>query len=135
MADISVTPASVQPAAGSVSKRGIAGEAINAGQSVFEAADGDIELCENDQAALEAAAVGIALNDAAAGQPIEYNITGDVTFNAVLAAGQIYIVGAAPGGIAPEADAVAGEFVTVLGVGTSTTNLKMGILQSGVAHA
>jgi len=135
MVDIVVTAASVQPAAGSVSKRGIAGEALTAGMGVFKAVDGDIEAAENDLTAADAAGIGIALNDAALGQPIEYVITGDVIFNAVLAAGQVYIVGAAPGGIAPEADAVAGEFVTVLGVGTSTTNLKLGILQSGVAHA
>ncbi len=135
MTDISVTAANVLPAAGAVSKNGIAGEAITAGQSVFEAADGDLELCENDQAAIDAACVGVALNDAAVGQQVNYAITGDVTFNAVLAAGETYIVGAAPGGIAPEVDAVAGEFVTIIGVGTSTTNLKLGILQSGVAHA
>lgn len=135
MTDISVTAASVQPGAGAITKRGICGEAISAGQSVFEAADGDIELCENDQTVVEAASRGISLNDGAAGQPIEYQTDGEITFNAVLAAGAVYIVGAAPGGIAPEADAVSGEFVTVLGVGLSTTSMKLGILQSGVAHA
>lgn len=135
MADISVTAASVVPGSGAITKNGIAGIAITAGDSVYPAADGDIELCENDQTVVEAAARGIALNDAAVGQHIAYAVGGEVTFNAVLAAGQVYIVGAAPGGIAPESDAVAGEFVTILGVGVSTTSLKMGILQSGVAHA
>ncbi len=135
MTDISVTASSVKPTASTVTKKGIAGEAIDAGQSVFVATDGGIELCENDQAAADAACKGVALNDAAADQPIEYAVSGDLTFNAVIAAGQVYIVGAAPGGIAPEVDAVAGEFVTVIGVGTSTTNLKLGLLQSGVAHA
>lgn len=135
MADIAVTAASVKPGASAVTKNGIAGEAISAGQSVFKAADQTIQLCENDQAAIDAACVGVALNDAAVDQPVSYAVTGEITFNAVLAAGQVYIVGAAPGGIAPEADAVAGEFVTVVGVGLSTTSMKMGLLQSGVAHA
>lgn len=135
MADIVVTAASVVPGSGAIVKNGIAGEAITAGQSVFEATDGDIELAEFDTVVADAAAVGIALNDAAVGQHITYAIGGNVTFNAVLAAGQVYIVGAAPGGIAPEVDAAAGNFVSVLGVGLSTTSLKMGILHSGVAHA
>jgi hypothetical protein len=54
---------------------------------------------------------------------------------AILSIGETYIVGAAAGGIAPEADAVAGNFVTILGVATTSNLLKMGILQSGVAHA
>ena len=53
----------------------------------------------------------------------------------ILAIGQVYIVGAAAGGIAPEADAAVGNFVTVLGVATTTSNLKLGLLISGVAHA
>ena len=136
MADLVVTAASVQPGAGAATKKGTAGEAITAGQAVFKAADNTIQLAENDQTVDEAAIVGVAVNSAeAAGQPVEYVITGEVTFNAVIAAGQVYIVGAAPGGIAPEADAITGEFVSVVGVGVSTTSIKLGILQSGVAHA
>lgn len=135
MADLTVIAANVKPGTDTVTKRGIAGEAINAGESVFVAADGGIELCENDQAALDAACVGVSLNDAAADQPIEYGFSGTVNMGAILAIGQVYIVGAAPGGIAPEGDAVATEFVTVVGVATTTSLLKLGILQSGVAHA
>lgn len=135
MADLTVVASNVKPGTDTVTKRGIAGEAISAGQSVFKAADGGIELCENDQAALDAACIGLSLNDAAVDQPIEYGVTGDVDMGAILAIGQTYIVGAAPGGIAPEGDAVAGEFVTVIGVATTTNLLKLGLLQSGVAHA
>ena len=135
MADITVVAANVKPAASTVTKKGIAGEAISAGQSIFKAADGGIELCENDQAALDAACIGVALNDAAVDQPIEFAITGDVNMGAIMTIGETYVVGAAPGGIAPEVDVTAGEFLTVIGVATTTSNLKLGILQSGVAHA
>lgn len=135
MVDLVVVAANVKPAAGGVVKNGIAGEAITAGQSVFKATDGQIELAEHDLTAADAAAIGIALNDAALDQHITYVITGDVNMGVILAVGQTYIVGAAAGGIAPEADAGVGDFVTVLGVATTTSNLKMGILQSGVAHA
>ncbi len=135
MADLVVVAANVKPAASAVTKRGIAGEGISAGQGVFKAADGQIELAEKDLTVTDAAAIGVSLNDAALDQPVEYAITGDVDMGAILAIGQVYIVGAAAGGIAPEADAAAGHFVTVLGVATTVNNLKLGILQSGVAHA
>jgi hypothetical protein len=135
MVDLTVVAANVKPGSDAVTKTGIAGEAISAGQSIFPAADGEIELAEKDQAAAEAASTGIALNDAAVLQPITYIITGTIDMGAILAIGETYIVGAGPGGIAPEADAGVGDFVTILGVAISANNLKIGILQSGVAHA
>lgn len=135
MADLVVVATNVKPGASAVTKRAIAGEAITAGQGVFIAVDGQIELAEKDLTAADAAAVGISLNDAAVDQPVEYAITGDVNMGAILAVGQTYIVGAAAGGIAPEADAAVGNFTTVLGIATTASNLKLGILQSGVAHA
>ncbi len=135
MVDLVVVAANVKPGSDAVTKRGIAGEAITAGDSVFKATDGQIELAEHDLTAADAASVGIALNDAALDQPIEYAITGTIDMGAILAVGQVYIVGAAAGGIAPEADAGIGDFVTVLGVATTVNIFKLGILQSGVAHA
>lgn len=135
MADLVVVAANVKPGSDAVIKTGTAGEAISAGDSVFKATDGEIELAEHDLTAADAAAVGIALATAAPLQPITYAITGTIDMGAILSVGQTYIVGAGAGGIAPEADAGVGDFVTVLGVAISVNNLKIGILQSGVAHA
>ncbi len=135
MADLVVTAANVKPGSDAVTRRGIAGEAITAGDSLFIAADNELELCENDLTAADAACVGVALNDAAALQPVEYAVTGTIDMGAILAIGQTYIVGAGAGSLAPEADAIAGEFTTVVGIATTTNILKLGILQSGVAHA
>jgi hypothetical protein len=135
MADIVVVAANVAPAASSITKNGIAGEAITAGDSLFIATDGQLELAEKDLTAADAACVGVALNDAAGTQPVQYVVSGDVNMGAILTVGQTYIVGAGPGGIAPEADAAVGNFTTVIGIATTTSNLKLGILQSGVAHA
>lgn len=135
MADLTVVAENVKPGSDAVTKRGIAGEAISAGDSVFVATDGGIELCEKDQAAADAACRGVALNDAAVDQPIEYAVSGSVDMGAILSIGQTYIVGAAPGGLAPESDAAAGNFTTVVGIATTGNLLKLGILQSGVAHA
>ncbi len=135
MVDLVVVPANVQPGPGSIERTGTAAVPITAGDSVFIDSSGAIDLCENDQTIVEAACRGVALNDAAIGQPIRYVVSGEVDMGAITAAGQVYIVGAAPGGIAPEADAIAGEFVTIIGVGVSANNIKLGITQSGVAHA
>lgn len=135
MVDLVVTAANVQPGSSGITKSGIAGEQITAGDSVFIAADGDVEVCQHDLTALEAACVGVALNDAATGQTITYAVSGDVDMGAILAIGQTYVVGSGPGGIAPEADVGAADFLTVIGVATSANDLKLGILQSGVAHA
>ena len=135
MADLVVVAGNVKPGSDAVTKGGIAGEAISAGDSVFEAADKGIELCEKDQAVIDAACRGVALNDAAVDQPIEYAVSGSVDMGAILAVGQVYIVGAGPGGIAPEADGSSGNFITVVGVAITGNLLKLGILQSGVAHA
>ena len=135
MADLTVVAANVDPTASTITRTGIAGEAITAGQALFMATDGELELAQHDVDAAEAACVGIALNDAAAGQYVTYAISGDVNMGAIMTVGAVYIVGVAEGGIAPEADAGTGDFVTVIGVATTTSNLKMGILQSGVAHA
>jgi hypothetical protein len=135
MADLVVIAANVKPGSDLVTKRGIAGETISAGDSLFIATDGELELCEKDQAVADAACVGVAVNDAAALQPVEYGITGTIDMGAILAIGQTYIVGAGPGGLAPEADAAVGNFTTVVGIATTANILKLGILQSGVAHA
>ncbi len=135
MADLVVVAANVQPTGSTVTRRGIAAVAITAGDSVYVDSSGEIDLCENDQTAVEAACRGVALNDAAANQPVEYATGGEVNMGSILSAGQVYVVGAGAGGIAPEADPGTGNFVTVIGVATSATNLKLGINQSGVAHA
>ncbi len=135
MADLVVVATNVKPGSDAVTKRGIAGEAISAGDSVFIATDQGIELCEKDTVVADAACRGVALNDAAVDQPIEYAVSGSVDMGAILSIGQTYIVGAAPGGLAPEADAAVGNFTTVVGIATTVNLLKLGILQSGVAHA
>lgn len=137
MADISVTPASVQRTDTTVVLSGIAGGTITAGQPLYkDAADANSLKAAVATSAATAAVVGIAAHGASDGQPIKYYGRGDVTFNAALTAGSVYVASAAAaGGIAPVGDMTTGNFVTILGVATSTTNLKLGITASGVASA
>jgi hypothetical protein len=81
-----------------------------------------------------AVAVGIALNDAADGQPISYLVSGGIDPGATVAVGTVYVVSAnAAGGIAPVSDLASTEYVTILGVGVTTSRINVDIKQSGVA--
>ena len=52
-----------------------------------------------------------------------------------MTAGAVYVVSANAGGIAPVADLGSGDYVTLLGIATSTTNLKLSISVSATAKA
>lgn len=134
MSDISVTASAVQATSTTTGAQGTAGGSVTAGQPVYLNTSSLLVAAKAD-ALLTSAAVGIAINNAASGQPLQYASGGDVTFNAVLTAGVVYDVSAAAaGGIAPNADMTTGNYVCVLGVATSTTNLKLCIKASSVAH-
>lgn len=135
MADLTITVANVVPGTGATQQSGTAGEAITIGQCVYlKAADGKIYKAQADGTAGEAAAVGIATTTAAAaGQPISYQTSGTLAFGAILTKGEIYLVSATAGGIAPEADIVTtGHYVSILGVASSTSNLSVKLNASGI---
>lgn len=135
MADLIVTAANVAAGAGAGKIQRTAGATITAGMACFvSAVDGDIEPAQKDVDAASAEAIGIALCDAAAGQPVVLQTTGLINVGAALTIGETYIVGAAAGGIAPVGDAIATNFATILGIAVSTSLLKLGINASGVAH-
>jgi hypothetical protein len=135
MADISVTPSSVKPAnARTRIEEGIAGAAITAGQAIYaDASDSNkLKPALSTNQTQANSVVGIALNDVATDQPLDYAARGDVTFNSALTAGTVYVLGGASGGISPSADLTGSRYGTILGVSTSATNLRVGIVTSGV---
>lgn len=131
MADLSITAANVQHQDGSSLGRGIAAAVITAGDVLY-GPDSGLLLSFNSGTAAQAASVGIAANDAAVGQPISYVKTGKVDLGATLSIGKVYCAGAAAGGIAPVDDVLTGDFVTILGVASTTALLIMGLNVSGV---
>lgn len=135
MADLVPVAANVQQADGAGIARGIFGATITAGQSVYLDSGNELQLAEKDGTALVAAAVGIAVNGGAAGQPASYIVSGDLDLGVTLVIGETYVVGAAPGGIAPLADVVSGDFPTILGIADAANNLKVNLFQGGVARA
>lgn len=145
MADLSITAANVLAASGTRITWGTAGATLTAGKAVYmDAADSNkLKACRSNTAT-RAACVGIALADAASGQPIPYAAADGTNLNvgATLAVGVLYAVSPTgtgnSGHICPVADVVAegtGNYVSTLGVATNTSNLKLRIENSGVALA
>jgi hypothetical protein len=130
-AAISITAASVVGGEGSKEQRTAAGT-ITAGQ-VVRLSSGSVVAAANDSAA-NAAAYGIALNGGATGQPIYVQRDGDITIGGTVAVGKIYALGTS-GGIIPVDDIAGSEYITIIGVGISTTAIRLSIKAGGVAAA
>lgn len=135
MADLVITPANVLEGASARKQSKTAGATIAQGESVYVDSVGQLKGALKAVDAESAAAVGIALNAAESGQPCTFQSGGEIDVGATLVVGETYVVGAAAGGIAPVADVISTEFSTILGIATASGVLKMGVLQSGVAHA
>lgn len=126
MADLSVTATSVVKGSGTVgTDTALAGVAITAGQTVYKDSSSLWQLADANLSSTASSTIGIALNNAGAGQPVQVATTGNVTMGSILTSGVIYVQSATAGGIAPSADINTGWYVTILGVATSSSNLLM----------
>lgn len=137
MADLSITAANVQRAAGARTANGTAGATIAAGQVVYlDTAAGTYKLadCDSATAAVRSPA-GIALNSASSGQPVEVLTSGGITIGATVTAGVAYYLSPTAGGICPVADLLTGDYPTIIGIATSASVIDVRIHQSGVALA
>jgi hypothetical protein len=131
MADLSITPSNVAAQPGATTRAVAYGEAITPGIVVYEdSADGEAKAADCTSADTDAVA-GIALNGGGDGQPGKIVTDGDVSLGAVLTVGTIYVLSES-GAIAPAADLVADDYVSVLGVAVSTSLLRLAINNSGV---
>jgi hypothetical protein len=141
MTDIVIT--AIAPTANTVIARGICGVVISSAKAVYaDATDSNkikLALAPSGGGATvaTAAVVGLTLNITdTVGQPIEYATGGDVTVTVTgnLTPGKVYVLGANAGGISLSADldAASNRYGTIMGVATSTTNLRLSIMASGV---
>jgi Uncharacterized conserved protein (DUF2190) len=137
MADISITASDVLQSSGTPTTKGIAGEAIAAGETVYQNDDGKLYRADgNDSTKLPVA--GIAVNSApGAGQPFNYAVTDDsLTIGAHgLGNGIPLFQSANPGKICQLADVGTGNLTTCVGVTNSTTKITFGVLGGNGAHA
>ena len=109
------------PGAGAVTEDGLAGATITAGQAVYRDSDGSYKLADADGASATIRTCrGIALNGAAAGQPLRVQKSGEITPGATLTAGVTYYLSGPPGGICPVADVGTGEFFHTIFIAKSS---------------
>lgn len=135
MADITVAVASVVADTDATIDEGVAGATITAGQPIYKDTTNSNKLapCDGDVLASSIVA-GISLHAALAGQPIKYVTRGGVTLGvANLTLGQVYVASLNAGGIAPYADLGSGDFVSTIGIATTTSKLDVRLHNSGIA--
>ena len=134
MADISYTAADVTLNAGGVKARGTAAEVITAGEPVYKdgAPYNKLRPCINTSAAATLCA-GIALNAAAANQPIFYATEGEVDYGGGLSAGEVYYVSSTAGGVEPSL--ASSDFVTLVGAAKTASVMSLKIVALGVQVA
>jgi hypothetical protein len=135
MADLVLTAANVKAtnAQTKIEYGRVAAAAVAAGDVVCIDSTGKAALADTDSAtALIRTPRGIALNSAAADQHVAIAYAGSVTLGAVLTKGTIYALSDVAGKIRPVADNGAGDYVNILGVAASTTELVMNVNASGI---
>jgi len=132
--DLVITAANVKPVSDQViDSSANAGEAITQGQSVYLDTDGKWYKSDANGVAAKKDLKGIALNNAAADQPLAVQKAGVINMGATVAVGTIYVVSATAGGVAPSADLVSGMDTIIVGVGITTSNIRLNVFDSGAA--
>lgn len=134
MADLTITAANVA-IGGSDSQTKIVqvGEAVTHGEPLYRlSSDGKYYLGDADDAAKDDVSV-LALTAAALDGYALVLTGGPVSFGAILTVGEIYVLSDTPGGIKPEGDLGSGDYVTILGVASTTSLLTWKVNASGIA--
>lgn len=132
MSDISITAANVAKGANASTQKGTAGATITAGQSIrLDTSDNLMKLADNDVSLAAATVAGIALCGASSGQPIEWLTGGNINPGGTVTVGEIYVLSSNAGGICPEGDLGSGDYVSVIGIGTTSSNISVKIHNSG----
>lgn len=135
MADLTQTATSVVAGSNAKTIRGILGETVTAGMTVVRDPTTRKYLKSDVDSATAAlrGCDGIALNGGAINQPVIIQTEGDINVGATLAVGTIYIVSDTAGGIMPAADSETGDYPIILGIASTTTNLKLALKAAGAA--
>ena len=131
MAVITVTQASVFAATGSSVGTGVAGVTVARGDCVYLASDGKYDLADANDSEATAVVAGIALNGASDGQPLDFIKAGTLTVGAVATIGLVYYLSQTAGGI-DDAVPAQNDWVTTLGIGLTSSTIKVSINVGGV---
>src|SRR5262245_7735968 len=136
MPDLTITPTGVLKGSdATINAQSVFGETVTAGMVVYKkSTDGKWWKAQADTTPEEAGqgGLGVALNGGAVDQPAFVQTGGTITIGATVAVGLLYVVSAAAGGIAPSADLVTGNKVSLLGIGATATTLLLSVHVYGV---
>ena len=136
MADLVIVEASIAAAADATIIQGTSGATVLQGQPVYLNSSNQYVLADTDLSAAAAVVAGISLNSTTSGQPIDLIAGGTLTVGGSgVAVGTVYVLSGAAGKIAPAVDLANGDFTTVLGIGLTSSTVKIGIIVGGVAKA
>lgn len=135
MVDIAITAANVVAGTGATLAAGKAGATVSAGQVVYQDPTTGLysPALNNSATAAVRSPAGIALNGAAAGQPLQVIQAGPVTIGGILAPGVMYYLSSTGGGICPVADLGAGKYPAALGFAISTAVVSVKLQEAGVS--
>jgi hypothetical protein len=113
---------------------GKAGEDVLAGQAVYlKVGDGKLWLSDCDAGVAQAASVGIALTSGKVDQVIAYLASGTMDVGAAVfpAAGMVVVLSDTAGALRPPADSGAGDYLTIMGWSSSTSQMVVNVLATG----
>jgi len=132
MADVTLSTSS-KPVAGAIVEDGaISYEAIDAGSAVYRRDDGTWAKSRANVVAT-AKIHGFAVSTcAAAGQRLSVLRSGDLTTTGLTAGQDLFLSAAVAGKICPRADLVSTNYIVYAGTASSTTNLKVNPVNTGV---
>lgn len=139
MADLTTAAAEVEPGSSPVVEAGVAGEAFDAGASLYKKSS-DRRWYKADADALASAGdpPTVAVSTAEkAGQRCVVQRGGTVVMGATagVVQGQLYVVSTTAGAIAPYGDLGSGDFVSVLGVGDDSDGIALKPHGFGISKA
>jgi hypothetical protein len=112
----------------------IYGETIAAGQSIYQdSTTAKWLLADSNASSTTAAAKGIAVTPGVLdGYGLVATGGNIILVGTTATVGMVYLVGATPGSIVPHGDLTTGDYVTILGVASSTTQLNLSLSASGI---
>ena len=133
MVDLTITVANVDYVSGSRARLDAA-ETITAGDAIYAASGTTCGVCDVTDETKDVC-IGVALNDGTAGHPITYAVSGAVvTIGSTIVVGTWYVISAS-GALAPAADLATNDYVSFVGYGITTANMKLQIINTGLQFA
>lgn len=111
------------------------GEAITAGEPVYQLSTDSKYYAAQADTAAKAAAKGVAVTSAALNGYAFVVLNGPVDVGATVAVGVMYYVSNTNGAICLESDLGTGHFVTKLGIGATASQIRVGITSTGIQKA